>query len=224
MSDIMSLLFGGTSNKNPYTDQILALLKSQQGGALSGMNNLQSASLNAFNPTNFLSQFLQNAGGLGALAQGSQTGQDALMRQASKVGQNAMQDVAGQFAGLGSLYSGGAAQEASKAYAAPMFQAMSQGSAQQNQLLNQLFGGAMSGLQQGNIQQMMGGLQAAGQQGSLAGLLGETMGGYGSPLVTSDMGLWQMLQQLLSNTGSAAAGLGQLGQAGGLSSVLAGLI
>jgi hypothetical protein len=224
MSDIMSLLFGGTSNKNPYTDQILKLLQGQQGSAVGSMNNLQSASLNAYNPTNFLSQFLQNAGGLGALAQGSQTGQDALMKQAQAVGQNAMQDVAGQFAGLGSLYSGGAAQEASKAYAQPMFQAMSQGSAQQNQILNNLFGGAMSGLQQGNIAQMQGGLQAAGQQGSLAGILGETMGGYGSPLISSDQGLMQMLQQLLGNTGSAAAGLGQLGQASGLGSVLAGLI
>lgn len=224
MSDLMSFLFGGSSNKNPYTDQILALLKGQQGNAIGSMNNLQSASLNAFNPTNFLSQFLQNAGGLGALAQGSQTGQDALMKQAQAVGQNAMQDVAGQFAGLGSLYSGGAAQEASKAFAAPMFQAMSQGSSQQNQLLNSLYGGALSGLQQGNIQQLLAGLQAAGQQGSLAGILGETMGGYGSPLVSADMGLWQSLQQLLSNTGTAAAGLGQLGQAGGLSSVLAGLI
>ena len=30
----MDWLFGGTSNKNPYTDQILALLKGQQGNAV----------------------------------------------------------------------------------------------------------------------------------------------------------------------------------------------
>ena len=217
-------LFGGTSNANPYTDQLMKWLQGAQGGAQGQMNNLQSASLNAFNPTNFLSQFLQNAGGLGALAQGSQTGQDALMKQAQAVGQNAMQDVAGQFAGLGSLYSGGAAQEASKAFAQPMFQAMSQGSAQQNQLLNSLYGGAMSGLQQGNIQQMLGGLQAAGQQGNLAGVLGETLGGYGSPLIMSNPGLLQMLMGGLGNLGSAGTGLAAISNAGGLGSIFAGLL
>jgi len=223
MSDIMSMLFGGTSNKNPYTDQILQMLKGQYGNAAGSMNSLQQASLNAYNPTNFLAQFMQNAGGLGALAQGSQTGQDALMKQAQAVGQNAMQDVAGQFAGLGSIYSGGAAQEASKAFAQPMFQAMSQGSSQQNQLLNSLLSGSMSGLQQGNIQQLLAGLQAAGQQGSLAGTLGQSLGTYGNPLISSDQGLWQGLQQLLGNVGSAGTGLASIANAGGLGKIFAGL-
>lgn len=224
MSDLMSFLFGGTSNKNPYTDQIMQMLQSQQGQASSGMNGLISSSLGAYNPTNFLSQFLQNAGGLGALAQGSQTGQDALMQQAKQVGSNAMQDVAGQFAGLGSLYSGGAAQEASKAYAQPMFAAMQQGSAQQNALLQQLYGGAMSGLQSGNIAQMQGGLQGAGLYGGILQGLNSSLAGYGTPQNSADTGLFQNLMSGAGSLASLFSGLGGVSAAGGISSILKGLI
>lgn len=224
MSDLMSFLFGSNSNANPYTDQMLSLLKQQQGQSQGNMNGLVNSSLSNYNPQNFLTQFLNNAGGLGALAQGSQTGQDALMRQASMVGQNAVQDVAGQFAGLGSLYSGGAASQATQAFAQPMFQAMSQGSQQQNALLQQLYGGAMSGLQQGNIAQMQGGLQAAGQYAGLAGTGLESLAGYGSPLIQANPGLFQQLLSGAGNIGSLMTGMAGVSGAGGLSNILAGLI
>lgn len=221
----LNALFGLTpsvTNANPYTDQILKLLTGQQASTLGGMGNaygsmadLLKSSLNNFNPSNFLSQFMQNAGGLGSLAQGSQVGQDALMKQANTVGQQAVQDVAGQFAGLGSLYSGGAAQEATKALAAPMFSAMQQGSAQQAGLLNNLYGSALSGLQSGNLQQMLAGLQGAGlfgqkgaAMGSLTGQLSDLLGGYGSPLVMSNPSLLQQLLGQSANFATAATALG----------------
>lgn len=211
---LLSMGGGGFTQANPFTQGILNQLGGQQGSAYGNMNDLLSSSLRNFNPQNFLAQFMNNAGGLGALAQGSQVGQDALMKQAGAVGQNAMQDVASQFAGLGSLYSGGAAQEATKAFAQPMFQAMSQGSAQQNQLLNNLFGGAMGGLQQGNLGQLNAGVQGAGQYGQLSGVLGDILGRMGTPMMMANPTLLQQLEGLLGSAGSAAGGVASLASAG----------
>ena len=202
---------GGSQNNNPYTAQLLPWLGGQQQSNMGKMNELISSSLNNFDPTNFLKQFMNNAGGLSSLA--NQDYSD-MMKGAKDVGQNAVQDVAGQFAGLGSIYSGGAANSATEALATPMMGAYNTMANNRNSLLQSLFGGAMSGLEQGNVSQMQGGLQAAGMYGNLAGSLNTALAGYGTPQNSATQGLWQMLQSMLSNAGSAASGAAALKTAG----------
>jgi hypothetical protein len=218
---LQQLFGGGFTQANPYTQGILQALGGQQASAYGNMNDLISSSMQNFNPTNFLSQFMQNAGGLGQLAQ---TDYGDFMNGAKQVGQNAAQDVAGQFAGLGSLYSGGAQQGMLQALAQPMYQAYSQAQQQRNSLLNTLYGGAMSGLQQGNVAGLQGGLQGAGLYGGLAGSLGGNLSSMGSPMVMANSTLMDQITSLLGNAGSLGSGMAGVSGAGGLKNIFTGLI
>jgi hypothetical protein len=218
-SFLQSLFGGGVSNQNPYTQNIMSGLMNQansakQGmqGAYGNMGNLIGSTLGSYSPTNFLQQYMQNQG---------MVNQDysQLMSGAQQVGQNAVQDVAGQFAGLGSLYSGGAAQQATTALATPMYGALQQAMQNRSNLQNNM----LSGLASGNQAQLSAGMQGAGlygQQGStMAGQWGnmnDTLAGYGNPLMTSNQSGMGFLQQLL---GSGMSGLQGLQGLGGLSGI-----
>jgi hypothetical protein len=212
-SFLQSLFGGGVQNNNPYTQNIMSGLMNQsnyakQGmqGAYGNMSNLIGSTLGNYSPTNFLNQYMQNQG---------MVNQDysQLMQGAQNVGQNAVQDVAGQFAGLGSLYSGGAAQNATTALATPMYGALQQAMQNRSSLQNNM----LSGLASGNQAQLSAGMQGAGlygQQGAtMAGQWGnmnDMLAGYGSPLMSSSPSMMDYLKSIVGNVSSAIPGLGSL--------------
>jgi hypothetical protein len=218
-----------TTNQNPYTNFSMQGLTNsanfmQQGlgGAYGNMGAGISGALNAYNPQNFMNQFMAQAPGLNQVAANSQTGQNALMGQAQQVGNMGVQNVANQFAGLGSLYSGGAGLAANTAMINPMMQALSQGSQQQSSLLGNMYNQGLYGLNQGNISQMQGGLQGAGlygQQGSAMtnaySQLSDLLGGYGSPMMMNQPSGLSQIGGMLGNIGQGVGSLFGGGAAGG---------
>jgi hypothetical protein len=213
--DYLNQFFNGSyKNVNPNTDSIMQTLTAALGGAQNNANGAYGSmagligQANGWDPTAFLKQFMQNAPGLESLA--NQDYSD-MMKGAQDVGNKAVQDVAGQFAGLGSLYSGGAASNATEALANPMMAAYNAAQGNRSSLLSSLFGGAMSGLNSGNQAYLSSLLQGAGlygQQGAAnTGLYGDVLSqlaGYGTPTYAAQPGFLDNIKNILGIFTSAA--------------------
>lgn len=158
-------------------NQLLNTYNFAQGGMSGTQAGLQQAMGNVTGDAAF-NQFMSQTPQLQGLVQGATSDLERnLQEQTSRYTQQAVQDVASEFSGLGALYSGATRDVASQRAMEAATNAATTLGAQQIGLTGQLYGQGFSGTQQAQLAN----LQAAqGQFNTFASLLGGANSGIGS--------------------------------------------